>query len=88
MDINQLVEIVKKKIIKNLNVDSVTIEDKTFLHKNHKSFQKNKFHIKVFIKSNDLSKKNSIESNKIIYKLLDEEIKKYIHSIQISFIKN
>ena len=39
------------------------------------------------IKSNDLSNKNSVESTKLIYKILDEEIKKYIHSIQISFSK-
>ena len=87
MDINQLSKIVKKKIIENANVDNVTVEDKTFLHKTHKSFQKNKFHIKITIKSNDLSNKNSVESTKLIYKILDEEIKKYIHSIQISFSK-
>ena len=87
MDINQLSKIVKKKIIENTSVDNVIVEDKTFLHKKHKSFQKNRFHIKIIIKSNDLSNKNNIESTKLIYKILDEEIKKYIHSIQISFDK-
>ena len=52
-----------------------------------KSFQKNRFHIRIIIKSNDLSNKNNIESTKLIYKILGEEIKKYIHSIQISFNK-
>ncbi len=88
MDINQLTEIVKKKIIKKIDVESIIIEDKTFLHKDHKSFEKNKFHIKLIIKSDYLNNKNSIESTKIIYKILDEEIKKYIHSIQILFNKN
>ncbi len=87
MDINQLSKIVKKKIIENTSVDNVIVEDKTFLHKNHKSFQKNRFHIRIIIKSNVLSNKNNIESTKLIYKILDEEIKKYIHSIQISFNK-
>ncbi len=87
MDINQLSKIVKKKIIENTSVDNVIVEDKTFLHKKHKSFQKNRFHIRIIIKSNDLSNKNNIESTKLIYKILDEEIKKYIHSIQISFNK-
>ena len=88
MDINQLVKIVKKKITDNINVDNIIVEDKTFLHKTHKSFQNKKFHIKIVIKSDYLSKKNTIESNKIIYKILDKEIKNYIHSIQISFNKD
>ena len=87
MDINQLVDIVKKKISKNINVQSIIVEDKTFLHKKHKSFEKNKFHLKILIKSNDL-KMNNVESTRVIYKILDEEIKKYIHSIQILFTKN
>ena len=87
MDINQLSKIVKKKIIENTSADNVIVEDKTFLHKKHKSFQKNRFHIRIIIKSNDLSNKNNVESTKLIYKILDEEIKKYIHSIQISFNK-
>ena len=85
MDINQLSKIVKKKIIENTSADDVIVEDKTFLHKKHKSFQKNRFHIRIIIKSNDLSNKNNIESTKLIYKILDDEIKKYIHSIQILF---
>ena len=72
MDINQLSKIVKKKIIENTSADDVIVEDKTFLHKKHKSFQKNRFHIRIIIKSNDLSNKNNIESTKLIYKILGE----------------
>ena len=42
-----------------------------------------KFHIKLKIKSLYLKEKNKIESSKKIYKILDEELKRYIHSIQI-----
>ena len=35
MDINQLTEIVKKKISDKINVQNIIVEDKTFLHKNH-----------------------------------------------------
>ena len=84
MDINQLSEIVKKKISDKTNVESVIVEDKTFLHKNHKSSEKNKFHLKITIKSNELNI-NNVKSTRVIYKILDEEIKKHIHSIQILF---
>ena len=56
---------------------------KTFLHKNHLGHQKDKFHLKISIKSNELKKHNKLESNKKIYKILDKEIKSSIHSIQI-----
>tara|TARA_B110000014_G_scaffold257902_1_gene243179 strand:- start:389 stop:649 length:261 start_codon:yes stop_codon:yes gene_type:complete len=86
MNINQLSQIVKKKILKNKYIEKVEILDKTFLHKNHLSNQVGKFHIKIIISSNELKKMNKVISNKIIYQILEEEMKLYIHSIQIFFI--
>jgi len=86
MDINQLSKIVKKKILNNELIENVELEDKSFLHKNHKTNNPNKFHIKLKINSEKLKNMNRIESNKIIFKLLDKEIKNYIHSLQILFV--
>ena len=86
MDINQISEIVKKKILEHKIIKNVEIEDKTFLHKNHKSNELGKFHIKLKIESNELKKKSKIESNKFIYKILQDEMKLYIHSLQILII--
>ena len=76
----------QKKINKNILLESINIEDKTFLHKNHKSNQDGKFHLKLTIMSQELKKMNKIQSTKKIYSILDEELKKYIHSIQILII--
>ena len=84
MDINQLIEIVKRKINQEVVCENIKVEDKTFLHKNHKSQEKNKFHLKLIIKSKQLNTENKISSTKKIYKILDDELKKHIHSIQIS----
>ena len=54
MDINQLSAIVKKKILYYKIIESVEIEDKSFLHKQHKSNDLGKFHIKLIIKLVDL----------------------------------
>ena len=86
MNINQLILIVKKKINKNILLESINIEDKTFLHKGHKSNQDGKFHLKLTIMSQELKKMNKIQSTKKIYSILDEELEKYIHSIQILII--
>ncbi len=83
MDINELIAIVKKKIEDQLLISSIYIEDKSFLHKNHKGNQKGKYHLKISIKSEELKKMNKIESNKIIYKILNYELKNFIHSLQI-----
>ena len=87
MDINDLTTIVKKKLKDELNIESISVEDKSFLHKNHSGNIKGKFHIKLIIVSNELKKMNKIQSNKKIYRVLDEELKQYIHSIQIQFLK-
>ena len=83
MNIDELIINVKKKIKKNINIESISIEDKTFLHKNHPGHENNKFHLKISIESEELKKLNKVESNKKIYKILDEELKKHIHSLQI-----
>jgi len=83
MDINELIAIVKKKLKTNINIDRVEIKDKSFLHKNHPGNQDGKFHLKIILKSQELKKMSRIESNKIIYKILNKELKENIHSIQI-----
>ena len=83
MDINELIAIVKKKLKNQINIESIKIEDKSFLHKNHPGNQKSKFHLKITIKSPELKKLNMIESNRKIYKVLENELEEFIHSIQI-----
>ena len=83
MDINELITIVKKKLTDQIDIDSVKIEDKSFLHKNHVDNQEGKFHLKIILSSKELKIMNRIESNKKIYKILGKELKEHIHSVQI-----
>ena len=83
MNINELIAIVKNKLEAKIVIQDIEIEDKTFLHKNHKSHQDGRFHLKLIINSNELAKISRIDSTKKIYNILDLELKKYIHSIQI-----
>ena len=66
MDINSLNLIIEKKILQNIFCKKITIEDKTYLHKKHKGHEKNKFHIKLTIQSDELIKMNRIDSTKKI----------------------
>ena len=83
MDINQLIVIVKNKIEKEIRVENIRIEDKSYIHKNHSGNIDGKYHLKISIKSEELKKMRKIESNKKIYKILQDEMKQFIHSLQI-----
>ena len=83
MNINELIAIIKNKLEKEIVIQDLKIEDKSFLHKNHKGHQEGKFHLKLIINSEELAKSSKIVSTKKIYSALNMELKEHIHSIQI-----
>ena len=84
MNIDELITNIKKKISSQIVIEKISIEDKSFLHKNHPGNQKGKFHLKLIISSSELKKMNKLDSNRKIYKILGNEIMKFIHSLQIT----
>jgi BolA protein len=86
MKINGLIKILKEKLTKEININNIKIEDKSFLHKKHQNFSKDKFHIKLIIESSELKKISSIEANRKIHGVLRDEIDRSIHSLQIIII--
>ena len=83
MNINELIAIVKNKLVTKIIIQDIKIEDKSFLHKNHVGQQEGKFHLKLTIKSDELAKLSKIVSTKRVYNVLQAELKEHIHSIQI-----
>ena len=75
MNIDKLIETVKKKILSQDCISKVNIEDKSFLHKNHNSNENGKYHIVLSIESAELKKKSKLYSTRFIYKILDYELK-------------
>ena len=86
MEINSLIKILKEKLKKKIKISNIEIEDKSFLHKKHQNFSKDKFHIKIIIESSELKKIGSIEANRKIHGILRDEIARSIHSLQIIII--
>ena len=83
MNINELIKIVRSKLDANFIIQDIKIEDKSFLHKNHKGHKEGKFHLKLIINSDELAKTSKVVSTKKIYNILEIELKEHIHSIQI-----
>ena len=74
---------VKSKIIEKINPENITIIDNSSLHSRHKSFDSNKFHIKIIIKSKKLKEMNKIEAHKEIFSILKNEMSTKIHALEI-----
>ena len=76
-------ERVKEKINKKLNPEHVLLIDKSNLHINHKSFNTDKFYLKLVIKSKKLKNIGKIEAHKVIFSILKDEMRNKIHALEI-----
>ncbi len=73
----------KEKINKKINPENIMLIDNSHLHSKHKSFDSNKFHIKIIIKSQKLKKMDKILAHKEIYSILKDEMENKIHALEI-----
>ena len=76
-------EKVKAKINKTLNPEQILLIDNSSLHAKHKTFDSNKFHLKLIIKSEKLKKMGKIDAHKAIFSILNDEMKNKIHALEI-----
>ena len=76
-------EKVKAKINKKLNPEQISLIDNSSLHFKHKSFDINKLHLKLIIKSEKLRKLRKIDAHRVIFSILKDEMKDKIHSLEI-----
>ena len=74
---------VKDKINKKINTENIILFNNSHLHKKHKSFDSNKFHIKLIIKSEALKNMDKISAHKKIFSVLKEEMNSKIHALEI-----
>ncbi len=78
-----LLEKIKTKINNKIKTEQLLIIDNSNLHKKHKSFNSNKFHYKIIIKSKKLKNMKKINAHKTIFSVLSDEIKNKIHALEI-----
>tara|TARA_B110000438_G_scaffold269304_1_gene285586 strand:+ start:8393 stop:8644 length:252 start_codon:yes stop_codon:yes gene_type:complete len=74
---------IKEKIISNINPENIILIDNTQLHKKHKFFDSNKFHLKIIITSEKLRKIDKILAHKKIFSILKDEMNTKIHALEI-----
>ena len=74
---------IKEKINKKINPENLIIIDNSNLHVKHKSYDSNKFHLKIIIKSKKLKNMDKIIAHKEIFSILKDEMNNKIHALEI-----
>ena len=74
---------IKEKINKKINPENIILIDNSSFHAKHKSFDSNKFHLKIIIKSKKLKNMNKIMAHKQIFSILKDEMNDKIHALEI-----
>ena len=74
---------VKEKINRKIKPEDIILIDNSHLHSKHKSFDVNKFHIKIIIKSKKLKSMSKIMAHKEIFSILKDEMINKIHALEI-----
>jgi len=74
---------IKEKINKKINPENLILIDNSSFHTKHKSFDSNKFHLKIIIKSEKLKKMDKIAAHKEIFLILKDEMNNKIHALEI-----
>ena len=74
---------IKEKINKEINPENIILIDNSHLHSKHKSFDVNKIHLKIIIKSKKLKSMSKIMAHKEIFSILKDEMSNKIHALEI-----
>ena len=73
-----------RKLKKEIEIEHIEIVDNSHKHKDHKFFSPEKFHLHLKIKSIYLASLSRVNAQKMIMKILNEDLKKNIHALEIS----
>ncbi len=81
---NNYLNIIKSKIQQKIKLESIEIVDNTHFHRGHKFFSPDKLHLHIKIKSTYLHSLTRINAQKMIMKILKDDLKTKIHALEIS----
>jgi len=75
---------INKKIKKQIAIEELLIVDNSHKHKGHKFFTPDKYHLHLKIKSLYLKSLSRVSAQKLVMKILKEDLKTKIHALEIS----
>jgi len=75
---------INKKLKNQIEIEELKIVDNSHKHKGHKFFSPEKFHLHLKIKSLYLNSISRVAAQKIVMKILKDDLRKKIHALEIS----
>lgn len=79
--------IIRQKILSNINVISLDIIDESEKHFGHSGYnEEGESHFFIKIISNDFVGMNKVARHRLLYKILDNEIKNHIHALSLELL--
>ena len=78
---------ISRKLNEEIAIEDLEIVDNSYKHKGHKFYTPEKFHLHLKIKSLYLSSLSRVSDQKIIMKILSNDLKTKIHALEISIEK-
>ena len=76
-----------KKLHDQIEIEDIEIVDNSHKHKGHKFFAPERFHLHLKIRSQYLNSLSRVSAQKIVMKVLSEDLKTKIHALEISIEK-
>ena len=80
-------EEIKKRLNDNIKIEKIEIIDNSHKHRSHKSFGPVKYHLHLKINSIYLNSITRVNAQKIIMKILKNDLKNKIHALEINIEK-
>ena len=80
-------EEIRLKLNNQIDIENIEIVDNSHKHKGHRYFSPEKFHLHLKVKSLYLSSLSRVSAQKMIMKVLSDELKTKIHALEISIEK-
>jgi BolA protein len=80
-------EIIQEKLCNKIEIESIEVVDNSHKHKGHKSFSPERYHLHLKIKSLFLNSISRVSAQKMIMKILKDDLKTKIHALQNSIDK-
>ena len=75
------------KLKKEIVIEDIKIVDNSHKHKGHKFYSPEKFHLHLKIKSLYLNSISRVNAQKLIMKVLSDDLETKIHALEISIEK-
>ena len=80
-------EAIRAKLNKEIELEDIVIVDNSHKHKGHKFYSPEKFHLHLKIKSLYLASISRVNAQRIIMKILKDDLSTKIHALEISIEK-